>query len=150
PSAADDVANLSNYHADRQYRYEISSNQGHRDLLSSYELGGLYHIITSMNMLFTRHARAKMSFYKLSEQRVRRVLHSPKRVEEGIAPKTVAAMQAAQSHEIWVMFQDSPTGRKIISAWRYPGVTKPRDKVAIKLMKKEYQEYAAYESVVRK
>ncbi|MGB7957842.1 MAG: hypothetical protein WCF77_03325, partial [Minisyncoccia bacterium] len=42
---------------------------------------------------WTRHAEAKMAFYKLSKQRVMRVIHSPKRVEEGVAPKTVAMMQ---------------------------------------------------------
>lgn len=65
-----------------------------------------------------------MRFYGLSEQRVRRVLHSPKRTEEGIAPNTVAMMQVAGSakhpYEIWVMVQKS----KIISAWKYPGRTK--------------------------
>jgi hypothetical protein len=36
---------------------------------------------------WTRHAEAKMGFYKLSKQRVLRVIHSPKRIEEGVAPK---------------------------------------------------------------
>ncbi len=84
-----------------------------------------------------------MDFYKLSAQRIRRVLHSPKRIEEGVAPKTVAMMQAAQSHEIWVMLQDSPKGRTIISTWRYPGVTKPRSEIAWKLMQREYNEFIA-------
>jgi len=35
---------------------------------------------------WTHHAQAKMAFYKLSEQRVMRVVHSPKRIEEGVAP----------------------------------------------------------------
>jgi hypothetical protein len=82
-----------------------------------------------------------MRFYKLSESRVRHVLHSPKRIEEGVAPKTVAMMQPAGSHEIWVMLQDSPGQRKIISAWRYPGVTKPRSPVAMQAMQREYQEF---------
>lgn len=86
-----------------------------------------------------------MRFYKLSEQRVRRVLHAPKRIEEGIAPKTVAMMQPSSvrlerttegkarngqreetwNHEIWVMIQDARNKRKVISAWRYPGKTRP-------------------------
>jgi hypothetical protein len=92
-------------------------------------------------LYWTAHAKAKMGFYKLSPMRVRRVLHSPKRIEEGIAPKTVAMMQAAQSHEIWVMFQDGPRGRTIISAWRYPGVTKPRDVIVKKMARQEYNEF---------
>ena len=101
---------------------------------------------------WTHHSKDKMRFYKLSEQRVRRVLHSPKRVEEGIAPDTMALMQPTSikssyaisasnirsspgraeskreenwTQEIWVMVQDKGMKRKIISAWRYPGKTKP-------------------------
>ena len=77
---------------------------------------------------WTAHSHAKMRYYGLSESRVKRVLNFPKRIEEGIAPKTVAMMQLAGSkkhpYEIWVMIQDSPSKRKIISAWRYPGITK--------------------------
>lgn len=83
-----------------------------------------------------------MGFYKLSPARVRRVLNSPGRIEEGVAPKTVAVMQAAQSHEIWVMFEDAPHERKVISAWRYPGVTKPRSAVIRNFFKAEYEAYA--------
>ena len=101
---------------------------------------------------WTHHARAKMNFYKLSQERVRRVLHSPKRVEEGVAPKTVAMMQPAAmkrtgpgkevwTQEIWVMVQDVGSQRKVISAWRYPGVTKPRSADAVGLMRKEYREF---------
>ena len=90
---------------------------------------------------WTAHAKGKMAFYKLSPARVRRVLHSPKRIEEGVAPKTMAAMQPAQSHEIWVMFQDSPRDRKIISAWRYPGVTKPRSAALKHILKEELEAY---------
>lgn len=80
---------------------------------------------------WTAHSRAKMRYYNLSEARVRRIIHSPKRIEEGIAPKTLAMMQSAGSdkhpYELWVMIQDTVSRRKVISAWRYPGVTKPGD-----------------------
>jgi hypothetical protein len=75
-----------------------------------------------------------MRFYHLSEQRVKRVLNSPKRVEEGIAPNTIALMQPAGSkkhpYEVWVMVQNQKSKvksqkLKIISAWKYPGRTKP-------------------------
>lgn len=96
----------------------------------------------SQDIIWTKHAKAKMRFYRLSEQRVRRVLNSPKRTEEGIAPNTVAMMQPASiktkdgkqtwSQEIWVMVQEKRQGEsgkgkviKIISAWKYPGRTKP-------------------------
>jgi hypothetical protein len=92
-----------------------------------------------------------MQFYKLSPSRVRHVLHAPKRIEEGVAPKTVAAMQPGSirrngqketwSQEIWVMYQDTPRERKIISAWRYPGVTKPRSAIIRTMARAEYESY---------
>lgn len=96
---------------------------------------------------WTWHSRAKMNFYRLSEARVRRVMHSPKRVEEGIAEKTVAMMQPAGNgkHEIWVMFQDAGKKRKVISAWRYPGISKPRSEIAWNFLRREYLEYSAGE-----
>lgn len=70
-----------------------------------------------------------MRQYGLSESRVKRVMHTPKRIEEGIAPKTVAMMQRAGSekhpYEIWIMISDKVDKRNIVSAWRYPGITKP-------------------------
>ena len=107
-----------------------------------------------------------MAFYKLSEQRVMRVVHLPKRVEEGVAPKTVAMMQPASvkttagrptlekkggvvtkkeswSQEIWVMIQDLGKQRKIISAWRYPGMTRPKSEVAMDTLRREYREFLA-------
>lgn len=99
-------------------------------------------------LTWTFHAKAKMGFYRLSPARVRRVLNAPKRVEEGVAPKTTAMMQPAAlkgekwTQEIWVMFEDSKRERKVISAWRYPGVTKPRDTIQMKFMRERYNEYA--------
>jgi hypothetical protein len=112
-------------------------------------------IKTPTQLHWTSHAKAKMNFYRLSPMRVRSVLHSPKRVEEGVAPKTVAMMQPASiktasargtsketwTQEIWVMFQDTPKQRTVISAWRYPGVTKPRSEIAHAFLKKEYDEF---------
>ena len=68
------------------------------------------------------------------------ILRKPGRKEEGIAEGTIAAMQPAGTKknpkEIWMMYQVVKSrlrqgfGRqakikkiKIISAWRYPGVT---------------------------
>ncbi len=88
--------------------------------------------------VWTKHSQAKMRQYMLSENRVKRVIRNPKRVEEGIAPKTLASMQKAGSkkhpYEIWVMYQlVSERGRriKVISAWKYPGITKPGDPIPI-------------------
>jgi len=103
-------------------------------------------------LIWTKHSEVKMNFYHLSKQRVQQVLNSPKRIEEGIAPNTIAMMQPAGSkkhpYEIWVMIQKHGQTRtrigtnteksprksaisprksaivKIISAWKYPGRTK--------------------------
>lgn len=86
---------------------------------------------------WTNHCIQKMQFYRLSEGKIKSVLFRAKRKEEGVAPKTTAHMQQSGSKknpkEIWIMFQEKNIkGKKqfcIISAWRYPGITKPRDPV---------------------
>ncbi len=94
-------------------------------------------ISSSRKLTWTLHSQAKMRQYRLTESRVRRVIHSPLRVEEGIAEDTIAVMQPAAvrktekgqptewTQEIWVMLVETPKERRIISAWRYPGKTKP-------------------------
>ncbi len=87
--------------------------------------------VGARGIFWTNHAKDKMRFYRLSEQRILRILHFPSRIEEGIAPNTIAMMQSAGSakhpHEIWIMIQETKVRRKIISAWKYPGKTKPGD-----------------------
>lgn len=81
------------------------------------------------SLTWTAHSRDKLRQYRLSEGRVRRILHSPHRTEEGIAEGTIAMMQRSTGkhpYELWVMVVDSPHERKVISAWRYPGTTKER------------------------
>lgn len=82
-------------------------------------------------------------YYGISEQKIRTILKSPDRIEHGIAEGTAAAMKRTRlkkaPEEIWVMYAETnklkPTagidlqtkrGRLLmISAWRYPGITKP-------------------------
>lgn len=104
--------------------------------------GGLY---------FTRHSEYKMRQYSLSAQKVRGVIRNPKRREVGIVPSTVAVMQPISpkkvegkparpddsgrsggetwKQEVWVLYKEEPKGKKIISAWRYPGVSPKRDPI---------------------
>src|SRR3989344_3545044 len=101
-----------------------------------------------MRILFwTSHSRAKMRQYKLSESRVKRVLNHPERIEGGIADKTVALMQPAGTakhpYEIWVMAQDTAKRRKVISAWRYPGKTRPGEPLPEVIMK-EFREASRF------
>jgi hypothetical protein len=67
----------------------------------------------SSDYIWTKHAQAKMAYYRISPARVKRVIKSCLRVEEGIAPDTVAFMQPVSyktkngvrswSQEYWVM-----------------------------------------------
>jgi hypothetical protein len=90
---------------------------------------------SSKNFYWTQHAQEKMRYYRLAPSRVKRVFRHPGRVEEGVAENTLAAMQSAGSkkhpYEVWIMYQLGKDRIKIISAWRYPGVTKPGDRVPI-------------------
>ncbi len=84
---------------------------------------------------WTNHVFGKMIFYRLAESRIIRVLRNPKRVEKGIAAETIAVMQPAGTNkpsEIWAMYQELKKGKKrIITAWRYPGVSPVREQIWI-------------------
>lgn len=98
-------------------------------------------------VVWTVHSRYKMRQYGLSPARVLRIVHSPARIEDGIADKTIAFMQKAGSkahpHELWAMVQDAGSKRKVISAWRYPGTTKPRSEVALNFIHSELDDFIA-------
>lgn len=102
-----------------------------------------------------------MRQYGLSKQKLWGILNRPERKEQGIAPGTTAVMKtnkvfacaprgikAKQINlakawqkpkrapgEIWLMYKDIKKQgeqiRKIISAWRYPGISKPGEEIPI-------------------
>ncbi|MFH1192776.1 MAG: hypothetical protein V1656_00450 [Candidatus Jorgensenbacteria bacterium] len=94
---------------------------------------------------WTYHVADKMRFYGISEGRIRRIIRHPARVEEGIAPATVAVMSPAGTkryQEIWIMYKFVKSANvklksklggkpkiKVITAWRYPGKSPERDPV---------------------
>jgi hypothetical protein len=84
---------------------------------------------------WTNHAVRKMRFYGLSRSRVLRVIRAPRRIEEGIVPGTLAAMQPAGTKtrpwEVWVMWRQDKKQRVIITAWRYPGMSPIRGAIPI-------------------
>ena len=84
---------------------------------------------------WTIHVIRKMAFYRLTPDRVKRVIRSPKRVEEGIAENTIGVMQISTNikkpTEVWTMYQKKGTKKIIISAWRYPGVSPIGKRIAI-------------------
>lgn len=95
--------------------------------------------------IWTNHSVMKMRYYGLSENRIKRIIRFPARIEEGIAPNTVAAMQPADSkkkyQEIWTMYQiqksnlkNQKSKIKVITAWRYPGKSPKRDPIPREIM----------------
>lgn len=91
---------------------------------------------------WTGHALGKMRYYGLTASRILRAINRPARVEEGIAENTVAVMRPASvnkkkqswSSEIWAMYQLTKGQYKIISAWRYPGVSPKRNSIPAEIM----------------
>ncbi len=130
--------------------------------------------VGSGQYVFTAHSQYKMQQYGLSEQKVKSVMRNPRRREEGIVLNTIAVMQPPSvkrdalgketwTQEIWVMFQlrpamgrsgsDSPahpalsTSRyRIISAWRYPGVSPKRNPIPAEILR-EIEEESTFEEV---
>ena len=101
-----------------------------------------------------------MRQYGLSKSKLFSILRSPERKEQGIAPGTTAVMKTNPTSqklrgtskilgdnqkklalpkplrrrapgEIWLMYRDAKDFRKIISAWRYPGISKPGEEIPI-------------------
>lgn len=114
---------------------------------------------------WTEHAKFKMKFYGLSAQRVLSVIKNPERREVGIVKNTIAVMRPAGTdknrYEIWVMIQRGArnvkhetndkiisdtkykipnTRYKIISAWKYPGVS-PKNKPIPEEILRDIEEY---------
>lgn len=111
----------------------------------------------SSRYYWTEHAKFKMRFYGLGEQKVRGVISRPKRKEEGIVKNTIAVMQPVApkkvgekeiwKQEIWVMYQKKVKSKKskvkileksplkIISAWRYPGMSPANDPIPEEILR---------------
>lgn len=98
-------------------------------------------VLVFKKIQWTAHAELKIKQYGLSKTKVLAVVRKPERVEEGIAEGTTAAMQSNKKYgsalakrppgEIWLMYRDVEGVRRIISAWRYPGISKPGESIPI-------------------
>jgi hypothetical protein len=59
--------------------------------------------------LWTQHSQWKMKQYGLSQQRLKRVIRKPDRIEKSIVPGMIASMQiggtSKHRQEIWIMYQ---------------------------------------------
>ncbi len=87
---------------------------------------------------WTGHSLFKMRYYGLSQQRIKRIVRHPSRVEEAIVPNLIAVMQPADGKrysEIWAMYKINSKLKtqsakiKIITAWRYPGKSPERNPI---------------------
>lgn len=106
---------------------------------------------------WTQHAVIKMKQYGLTAQRILRVVKNPQRTEVGIVKNTIAVMQPTSmstkdgkrvwSREIWAMYQIKRKNNnskiktfgqqriRLISAWRYPGVSPKRDPIPEEILR---------------
>lgn len=89
---------------------------------------------------WTVHVQDKMRYYGISESLIKRIVRFPERKEEGVAEGTTAVMKPTSSkkQEVWVMYLEAGEAtkfqvskKKIISAWRYPGVSPIGKKIPI-------------------
>jgi hypothetical protein len=107
-------------------------------------------------LFWTEHSKIKMKQYGLSKTKLINLILRPERKEQGIVPGTTAVMKTNKTFfkakqitlanawqkpkkapgEIWIMYKDTKKQnegniRKIISAWRYPGISKPGETIPI-------------------
>jgi len=78
---------------------------------------------------WTKHSIYKMRHYSLSQQRIKRIIRHPTRIEEAIVPNMIAVMCPDKNKEIWAMYMVGKKNIKIITAWRYPGKSSARDPI---------------------
>lgn len=110
-------------------------------------------MVSFRKIQWTQHSEIKMRQYGLSKSKLIKILSKPERKEIGIVPGTLAVMMTNKKYgnktkpllkskwgfsnrkpspgETWLMYKDTKKERKIISAWRYPGVSKPGEQVPI-------------------
>jgi hypothetical protein len=99
-----------------------------------------------MKVIWTKHSERKLKEYQLSKSRILRIIKNPYRIEEGIAPNTIALMRPTKiknktwKQEIWTMIQKSKDGIKIISAWRYPGKSPKQNPIPHYILEELIQE----------
>ena len=76
--------------------------------------------------LWTSHSKRKLFQYGLTPNMIKRVINYADRKEEGIAEKTIAIMKDRSTKITQKeMYQKVGSKKRIISAWIYPGKTKP-------------------------
>ncbi len=102
---------------------------------------------------WTEHSKIKMRQYGLSKTKLINLIYQSDRKERGIVLGTIAVMKTNKSYsnnkvkpiiakksyqnikkapgEVWLMYKDVKNERRIISCWRYPGISKPGEEIPI-------------------
>jgi len=108
-------------------------------------------MLSNKKLHWTEHSKIKMRQYGLSKIKLTNLFYKFERKEKGIVPGTTALMKTNKIFfktkkidlknlwkqpkktpgEIWLMYKDVKDSIKIISAWRYPGVSKPGEEIPI-------------------
>jgi hypothetical protein len=65
-----------------------------------------------MKVIWTKHSEKKLKEYQLSKSRILRIIKNPYRIEEGIAPNTIALMRPTK---IKKSAKSLPAGRQVRS-----------------------------------
>ncbi|MDO8443607.1 MAG: hypothetical protein Q7S78_01290 [Candidatus Azambacteria bacterium] len=85
---------------------------------------------------WTKHSIYKMRYYGLSQQRIKRIIRHPARIEEAIVSNMIAVMCPDKNKEIWAMYvltksnvKSQMSKVKVITAWRYPGKSSARNPI---------------------
>lgn len=92
-----------------------------------------------------------MRHYRLTPQRIKRIIRYPARLEQGVAEGAIAVMQPARGEgrksfstrvsgrerysEIWAMYAPMRQGIRVITTWRYPGRSPLRDPVPQEILR---------------
>jgi hypothetical protein len=104
-----------------------------------------------MKVVWTEHSKIKMKQYGLSKQKILSIFHKPERTEQAIVPGLIASMRTNKTFfkekkvllkdawkkpkktpgEVWLMYKKNKDCTKIISTWRYPGVSKSGEEIPI-------------------
>ena len=93
-------------------------------------------------LIWTKHAIEKMKYYQLSESCLKKLLKNYTRRETGIAMNTTALMMPVGSKrqtEIWLMYQEEDGKIKIITAWRYPGISPQKEIPLLEEIKRDLE-----------
>ena len=93
----------------------------------------------SDRLVWTQHIKRKMLFYGISASQIRSILRKADRIEKSIVKGLFVSMKENhkknRQEELWLMYQVFVVAGlskiKLISVWRYPGITEKGEEIKI-------------------